>query len=1159
MNTSKLKSFAKDARLNLIDQVSSKLYQVLKDESPERRELPQVVAKLEAELKSKGEQTLIDQVAYTWFNRFCALRFMDVNGYNRIAVISPIEGQVQPEILAEAKAGYLDESVVKSTPTRERIAGLLNGSITSRDGQSEAYRLLIVAACNSYFQSMPFLFEQIQDYTELLMPEDLLSDNSILVDTRDAMTPENCENVEVIGWLYQFYISDKKDDVFAALKKGKKITAENIPAATQLFTPHWIVRYLVENSLGRLWMLNHPDSALIEQMDYYIKPEEPESDFLRIEKPEDIKLSDPACGSGHMLTYAFDLMYAIYEEQGYPKNDIPQLILKHNLYGIEIDPRAGALAAFALTMKAREKYRRFLSSGKAVQPNICVLENIHIQPEELSAYMDKVGLDLFSTGLQEVVSQWGEADNFGSLIRPAIDSTFSVLQQLKTKEVDGDLLLAETHQKVLRALKQTEYLTPRYHIVVANPPYMGGGSMNSSLKEVISTEFENAKQDLYAVFIIRNIELCVKQGYLGMITMQGWMFLASFKKFRESLLSNESLVSVLHLGARAFDTIGGEVVSTTSFVLKHAQNHKQKCQFLNLVNGQSELEKQQIFLDVRESPTVVAIQSLFDVPSVPIAYWLPEKTRSCFQRPALGELLESEGAVKTGNNEKYLRMIWEVSYKTISQSGKWRKHPKGGDYRKWYGNLEWVIDWSSSARLHYRKDHIARIPIESVWGKSGISWSAVASGGVAFRFLDEDEIANNAALFIFPKQADTLFFILGLLNSVTTPTFLKVVSPTVNVLVGDVLSIPQSSITSNATVSENSLNILEISKKDWDSREVSIDFHNPEILQLNESFCLAGSYDALQKSWKEKVKLVNYLESQNDQIFLKDYGLAIKSEASSTFDQVTLNCNPTFRYGSGKTNTELDALILADTMREFISYGVGCMFGRYSLDKPSLILGDQGDIVDKFYKKIPDPTFKPDQENVIPLLDGDWFTDDISERFKKFLKVTFGTENFDDNLIFLENALYPDNLTSNKRKTIRDYFLKDFYNHHVKLYKKRPIYWLFSSPKGTFNALIYMHRYRPDTVSVVLNSYLRELQTKLQAKKENLEQVGISATASPKEKTQALKEISKLNTMLTELKDYERDVLYPLATQNIEIDLDDGVKVNYPKFGKALKKVTGLS
>jgi hypothetical protein len=662
METAKLKRFAQLARRTLIEQVSAKLNLVLADGSAARREQPKAVAEIEKQIFGEvGKYTdnfplitdhscrqaqLVERVAYIWFNRFCALRFMDVNRYTRIAVVSPAEGQFQPEILAEAKMGHIDEEMVPEK-IRQQIFALLAGSVPSRDPQAEAYRQLVVAACNDFHKIMPYLFERIADFTELLMPDDLLSGNSILAYTREAMTPEVCgagsnqlsvisnqqENsdgcllkadssaaeggVEVIGWLYQFYISEKKDKVFDDLKKNKKITPENIPAATQLFTPHWIVRYLVENSLGRLWLLNHPKSKLIEKMEYYIRPERSyqlsvvsgqlsvisdqeevddgcqlADDYLRVFSPEDIRICDPACGSGHMLTYAFDLLYAIYEEEGYEPSEIPEKILTHNLYGIEIDERAGELAAFALTMKARARQRRFFR--KPIQPNICVLRNIRFDESEFESYMDFIGRDLFTAPLQATLKQFEEADNFGSLIRPVVTDVAAMLQILEAKSVSGQLFLGQTHQKVLQALQQGDYLSPKYQVVIANPPYMGGKGMNPRLAAWVKENYPDSKSDLFAMFIERNLDLAQKHGAVGMITMQSWMFLSSFEKLREKLLDNATILSMAHIGARGFDSIGGEVVSTTAFVLENGYIPDYKGAFVRLVDGKSEAEKERM-------------------------------------------------------------------------------------------------------------------------------------------------------------------------------------------------------------------------------------------------------------------------------------------------------------------------------------------------------------------------------------------------------------------------------------------------------------------------------------------------------------------------------------------------------------------------------------
>lgn len=588
MDTSKLKKFAQFARRTLGEQVSAKLALVLTEGSAARRESAAAVKKLEQVIKEHSQAWVTERVAYIWFNRFCALRFMDVNRYTRIGIVSPAEGQFQPEILLEAKMGHVDQEMVPAK-TQQLVADLLAGKSPSHDPQGEAYRLLVVAACNAWHHAMPFLFERIDDYTELLMPDDLLSGNSILAYTREAMTPDACQDVEVIGWLYQFYISEKKDAVFEGLKKSQKITPENIPAATQLFTPHWIVRYLVDNSLGRLWLLNRPSSKLAEQMAYYIPPEKPETDFLRIKGPEDIKVCDPACGSGHMLTYAFDLLYAIYEEEGYDAAEIPEKILTHNLYGIELDERAGELAAFALTMKARARQRRFFN--KRVKPNITVLEKVEFGREELDEYMGHVGRDLFTHGLRETLQQFSEADNFGSLIVPKVGNVADVLATLEAKDMAGNLFLAETHQRVLKVLRMAEALGPRYAVVVANPPYMGGKGMNGRLSTWAKENYPNSKSDLFAMFIERNLDLAVKGGAVAMITMQSWMFLSSFEALRGRILNQHTILSMAHLGARAFDSIGGEVVSTTAFVMENTHKPEYRGAYLRLVDGNSEAEK----------------------------------------------------------------------------------------------------------------------------------------------------------------------------------------------------------------------------------------------------------------------------------------------------------------------------------------------------------------------------------------------------------------------------------------------------------------------------------------------------------------------------------------------------------------------------------------
>ncbi len=1174
METTKLRRFAQYARRSLKDQVQTKLNQVLAEESAARRESAAAIRKLEEAIQNHTKDQVIERVAYIWFNRFCALRFMDVNRYNRVGIVSPADsGQFQPEILAEAKMGHIDDEMVHDK-VRQQIFALLDGKAPSRDPQGEAYRLLVVAACNYWNKAMPFLFERIEDYTELLMPDDLLSGNSILAYTRETMTPDACQDVEVIGWLYQFYISEKKDEVFDGLKKNKKITPENIPAATQLFTPHWIVRYLVENSLGRLWLLNHPGSKLAEQMDYYIKPEQDETDFLRIGKPEEIKICDPACGSGHMLTYAFDLLYAIYEEEGVDPAEIPEKILTHNLYGIEIDERAGELAAFALTMKARAKQRRFFN--KEVKPNICVLENVHFDEDELKEYMDFVGRDLFTLGLENTLSQFEEADNFGSLIGPEVTDVDGMLQILESKNVSGHLFLSLTHQKVLQALRQADYLSPKYHVVIANPPYMGPKGMNGRLGAWAKENYPSSKSDLFSMFVERSNKLLNKKGMLGMITMHSWMFISSFEAFRDELLENNTILTMAHLGSRAFDSIGGEVVSTTAFIAKYAQDANYKGLFIRLIDGSSESEKD---ADLRRAISTQSINlyraasnDFKYIPGTPISYWVSEKMRGVYQESVL---LESISDIKEGlstcNNDLFLRRWAEVSIASVgfgasssddaSDTGKkWFPYNKGGEFRKWYGNNEYLVNWygggldihnNAKVPLNYAG---APVRAKHFYFKECITFSKISIDGFSSRRVEAGFIFDSGGPSIFPRiNIDKLQ---GFLSTKLCKRFLDVLSPTINFSVGNIQKLPINEKAFQKAKFDWGY-LIEKQKNDWDSYETSWDFSNLPLLHPDyRQPTLKASYQKLRAHWQVMTLEMQGLEEENNHIFIEAYGLQDELTPEVPLNEITLTCNPYYRYGGDKTDEELEALLLADTMRELISYAVGCMFGRYALDKRGLILANQGETIDDYLKQIPEPSFPADDDNVIPMLDGDWFTDDITQRFRKFLRVTFGDEHYEENLKFVEKAL---------GKDIGKYFAKvdvkktdNFYGHHVTRYKKRPIYWLFSSPNGSFNALIYMHRYRPDTVSVVLNDYLREFRTKLTAHKNHLEAVSISASAAQGEKTKALKEIEKINKMIAELEEYEREVLYPLATQQIEIDLDDGVKHNYPLFGAALKKIPGL-
>lgn len=1191
MDTSKLKKFAAFARRTLNEQVSNRLKLVLVENSTARREQPQTVKALENVLTQSGQEQLIERVAYIWFNRFCALRFMDVNRYTRIGIISPAEGQFQPEILASAKMGHIDDDLANA-PTREKIFGLLDGKVPSSDPQTEAYRLLLVAVCNDWHKAMPYLFEKINDYTELLMPDDLLSGSSILAYTREALTPEACQDVEVIGWLYQFYISEKKDEV---INRRSVVKKEEIPAATQLFTPDWIVKFVVDNSLGRLWLLNRPDSKLAEQMVYYIKPEKPEADYLRITKPEEIKICDPACGSGHMLTYAFDLLYAIYEEEGVDPTEISIKILTHNLYGIDIDERAGELAAFALTMKARSKHRRFFNSG--VKPNICVLENVHFDEGELMEVISdqlSVAIGTSQKDILHDLHMFEEADNFGALLHPRLSSEQSakLLDHLTCQwslVTSHSFFESMTNQKVLQAIRQVDYLSSKYHVVIANPPYMGGKAMNGQLKSYLKQKFTNFKSDIFAAFIVRNSELCQKGGQLGFVTPFVWMFIHSFKELRNYVLADTTITSLAQLEYNAF---APACIPVAIFTLFNAADPNLKGSYIRLSEFRGSENQGPRTIEAIKNPDCgwfyrTTTSDFKKIPGSPIAYWLHSRFTDLFNAcKPLSSFVDGRVGLMTSDNDRFLRYYWEVAKdsicfdadsdkKSIESEKVWFPHNKGGGFRKWAGNYEYVVDWFNRGQ-RIKETVLQKYPYlngnpnfvvhdDGFYFKPFVTWSEITSSNLSFRFFSSGFTSNVKGMSAFPLEDVTFEQLLALLNSKFTNYIVKTINPTLSFGINNLYSIPSAFI-ENASAERLVKPLVALAQSDWDSYETSWKFTNLPLLNPDyRQPALQTTYQKLRAHWREMTLETQRLEDENNFIFIEVYGLQDELTPAVPLNEITLTCNPYYRYGkkvnsdecvdtdlptiSFPHDSELEAKLLYDTMKEFISYVVGCMFGRYALDKPGLILANQGETFEDYLKQIPNPSFPADKDNVIPILDGDWFTDDITERFRKFLRLTFGDEHYAENLKFIEDAI---------GKDLRKYFLKDFYTDHVKRYKKRPIYWLFCSPKGSFNALIYMHRYQPDTVSIVLNDYLREFKTKLSARLEHLKRIEASADATKAEKTQALKEIENLRKTIEELDSWEREVMYPLATQKIEIDIDNGVKHNYTLFGAALKKIPGL-
>ncbi len=1159
METAPLKSFATWARKALIDEVNARVKVVLAPASPERVERLGVVSALERAVSAAGggetgRAAVADRVAYTWFNRVIALRFMDANGYTGIGVVSPQAGTEggQPEILAEAKRGNIDAAIV-GAKTSETVTGLLNRSRRSDDPQGEAYALLLAEYCRHWNRTMPFMFEREGDFTELLVPANLLADDSVLNRAVKVLTADVCKDVEVIGWLYQFYISERKDEVFAGFKKGKKAGTAEIPAATQLFTPHWIVRYLVENSLGRLWMLNRPASRLIDQMEYYIAPVDEETDFLKLAGPEALTIIDPACGSGHMLTYAFDLLYAIYEEAGYAPSDIPGLILSKNLHGTEIDPRAGALAAFALTMKARARQRTFFN--RQVEPNVCVLEPITFTPHEIELLVTPTG-DRYKEAA--FWNQFRHADTFGSLIRPDASVLAMLQAHVETIDIETDLLAADVVNRAKRVIWQSEILSLKYSVVVANPPYMGTRNMDSALGAWLAENYRSSKAGLDVAFISRARAFALPSGCIAMITMHNWMFLSSYAEFRAELLGNSRICSLVHLGTRAFPTVAGEVVATCAFSLENSHGARSRGKFLN-VTEEDETSKKSLF--VRKSVASgtdwveIAGADLESLPGGRIAYWLSPPV---IRRYATGALLEKFAEVRkgidTGDNSRFLRSWHEVGISVIALEGpdagrRWVPYDKGGPYRRWYGNLDYVVDWLDNGREIRERTSWGKgkstIRNPHLFFKGGLTYGDASFSRFSVREKSSNSLFDNAGPSIFGSPR-SLRAVGALLNSSVGELFLDFLCSGAHYQPGDVGKVLLDPMVFNAPLAYEEC--VDVARADWNSQETSWDYSGSPLLDAERQTALATRQEQWSRARRQASTRLAALETMNNQTLISLYELESELRPEVTLTDVSLFGNAEFAYRSVADERTRRALQARDDVAELISYSVGCMLGRYSLDQPGLILADQGATMRDYLARVPSPTFMPDADNVVPIIDGDWFEDDIVARFRLFLRAAFGEQHFEENLRFVTESLGV--------KEIRDYFVKSFYKDHVQRYKKRPIYWLFSSAKGSFNALIYMHRYTPSTVGTVLNEYLREYQAKLKSSLEHYERLAVGG-GTPREVAEAQKEADRLRKVLVELDEYERD-LYSLASQPISIDLDDGVKVNYPKFGAALKKIPGL-
>jgi hypothetical protein len=796
-------------------------------------------------------------------------------------------------------------------------------------------------------------------------------------------------------------------------------------------------------------------------------------------------------------------------------------------------------------MKARAKQKRFFR--KQIQPNICILQNVHIGEDELKEYMEFIGQDLFTDPLRMTLTQFEETDNFGSLIQPRVKDAQEMLTILNEKDLSGQLFLASTHQKVLQILKQTDYLSQKYQVVVANPPYMGSKGMNARLGAWAKENYPDSKSDLFAMFMERCLSLTIKSGFMGTINQHSWMFLSSYEKLRKRMVKSHKIDTMLHLGPRAFDSIGGEVVQSTAFVLNKSSLVKQAGIYYRLTDYKSSAEKEQEFFNP-ENRYKVNQEDFFKIPASPIAYWTSEKTISIFKdNSSLGENTANVITGMTiGNNDLYLRQWSEININKINlyiddinsidlSILPWIPYIKGGEIRRWYGNIESVVNWSMSHNFNR-----AKTTLKNLYLKEGLSWNFIGSTKFNIRYFPNGFLWDVMGSPCFVEK-ENINYVLGFLLTKIANDFLNLMNPTLAYQAIEIAKLPiifpkQDSIKQKIeTLTQQNIGI---SKEEWDSRETSWDFTKNELIKHKSDTKIETACSNYCNYWEQQHNTLHQNEEDLNRLFIDIYELQDELTPDVELKDITILKNET-KIVNGKLVFQADEI-----MKQFISYAVGAMFGRYSLDSDGLLIANMG-------QEIPSSTtFEIDDDNVIPLLDGNWFGDDIVERFYGFVRTTFGDEHYQQNIRFIEESI---------GKDIRKYFLKDFYTDHVKRYKKRPIYWMFSSAKGSFNVLIYMHRYQADTASIILNDYLREFRTKLESYKSQLESVSISAGSSAGEKTKALKEIDTISKTLRELDEYEHEVLYPLATEQVEIDLDDGVKVNYNKFGTALKKVAGLS
>lgn len=1170
MNKTALKTFATEARKELLERIKTKAMQLgITEESITKADIAssdtifingnplfahEIVQrnKLINRIKEIGFERVIDEVAYTWFNRFTALRFMEVNDYlpTRTRVLSS-EGNPngEPDMLKEALT--LDLELDK-----ELVYELMVNNETD-----ELFKYLIKAHCNDLNRYMSFMFETIEDYTAILFPDGLLAPESFLrrmTDT-EVIPEDNWEKIEVIGWLYQYYIAEEKDRVFKAKKKYK---AEEIPFATQLFTPDWIVQYMVQNSLGKKWIESHPEHKdLQDNWEFYLENldediEEKLAPYINKDlKVEDIKCFDPAMGSGHILVYMFEVLHEIYSKSGYMEREIPKLIIENNLYGLDIDDRAYQLACFSVVMKAMAYDKRFLRviEREGLSINLAAIQETNSFTDEEIAYLAGEDSGEKHTNIKEFIKQYQHAKSIGSLIKVTnVDTNFlqERLQTIKENPVT-DIFESEIREKVLSQLpklvKQTAIMGEQYDVLVTNPPYMGSGSMNKKLSDYLKKNYQDSKADLFAAFMEVDHYL-EENAFYACINQHSWMFLSSYEKLRKKIIQNKHIDTMLHLGPRAFEEIGGEVVQSTAFVLRNTKNPKKSGIYLRLIEERIASVKRDKAIEAVKGSSVSNIYIFYqdnysEIPGSPIAYWITSNMVNNFLKgKELSEYGIARRGLQTGDSSRFIRNWFEVnksklflkdsSYdQEVSKKYKWFLFNSGGSFRKWYGNIFEVVDWKNDGE-NIKSTGKAIIPSEDKYFLSCISWNKVSSGKFSVRYQRQGIIQGDASPFFYTENESTLKYIFAVLNSTVVSEIIKILSPTLNFEVGNIAKVPILFNEENQSQIEELVNNnVRISKNEWDYYETSWDFKKHPF---HSNFFKGKNLRNIFQEWKDysenQFKNLQSNEEELNLIFIKIYGVQEELTPEVADKDVTIR----------KANLERD-------IKSFISYAIGCSFGRYSLDEEGLIYAG-GEFDPKRYE-----TFKVDEDNILPILPGSYFEDDIVSRFVEFVRVTFGEESLTENLDFVADALKR-RKNETARETLRRYFMNDFYKDHVQIYKKRPIYWQFTSGKEkAFNCLIYMHRYDKTTLSRIRTDYLHEYQVRLDVEKEDLMNV-IDGDSTTKEINEAKKELKSLEKKIVELQKYD-EVLHHMADMQIEIDLDDGVKVNYEKFKGLVAKI----